>query len=390
MRIAFLTQPWATAVPPSESVAIWTFEVARRLAEDHEVAVWSRGTAEPMTLEGVEYRFASGRGDHRLERALRRVERLRPVDRPVFSSGLYGASYHLMLARDLRRWRPDVIQVQTFSQLVPLLRHSCPGASIVLHVRDEMLSRLSPRVLSRRLRDADVVLGVSEFISSGIRAAFPAVAARVRTIHNGVDVSRFAPAERAAAGPLRLLFVGRISPEKGVQVLLDAFARLQYEGLEAELTLVGDPLGSLPPEMLALFGVVAYDSSLETPPEVRMLGKRPYDDLPDLYRSAEVLVAPSLAEAFGLPLVEAMASGLPVVATRVGGIPEVVEDGVTGLLVAPGNRDALAAAIQRLRDPDLRRRLGRAGRERAESTFSYDRVTTELAALYDKLRSRSQ
>ena len=115
---------------------------------------------------------------------------------------------------------------------------------------------------------------------------------------------------------------------------------------------------------------------------IRLHGKRPHDELPAFYRRADVLVVPSLSEAFGKPAVEAMASGLPVVATRVGGIPEVVADGETGLLVPPNDPVALAEAMGRLAaDPALRARLGAAGRARAEERFSYDRIAREVETL---------
>jgi glycosyltransferase involved in cell wall biosynthesis len=110
-------------------------------------------------------------------------------------------------------------------------------------------------------------------------------------------------------------------------------------------------------------------------------------EIPSLYRSSAMLVLPSVCEEpFGMPLVEAMASGLPVVATRVGGIPEVVEDGVTGLLVPPEDPVALAEAIARLLDDrEYAAALGAAGRRRAEERFSWESVTARMRGLYADL-----
>ena len=95
----------------------------------------------------------------------------------------------------------------------------------------------------------------------------------------------------------------------------------------------------------------------------------------DYYQRAALLVMPSFYESFGIACLEAMAFGLPVVATRVGGLPEVIEDGVTGLLVPPGDADALAQAMIRLlSDADLRRRMGQAGRERVLKEFTTERA----------------
>jgi glycosyltransferase involved in cell wall biosynthesis len=101
-----------------------------------------------------------------------------------------------------------------------------------------------------------------------------------------------------------------------------------------------------------------------------------------------VFVMPSYYETFGISCLEAMAFGLPVVATRAGGLPEVVEDGVTGLLVPPGDTHALAEAIGRLlRDPDLRRRLGEAGRERVLARFTAEHVVKEMIPVYEHARN---
>src|SRR4051812_22257954 len=231
MRIAYLTQPWAAAIPPSESIAIWTQEVARRLAGQHEVQIWSRFRGEtPMQVDGVEYRFVDARGDFRLERALRRADRLRPAGRPLFASPAYHGSYHLALLRALRADPPDVIHLHTFSQLVRPAQLACPDAAVVLHIGDQMSAGLAPRLLRRRLTRADAVIGCSEFVARGLRTACAAAASRVHTIYNGVDLERFTPAEgRADGDAVRLLYVGRVSPEKGTHVLFEALASLDHD-----------------------------------------------------------------------------------------------------------------------------------------------------------------
>ena len=403
MHVAFVTQPWARALPPSESVAIWTEAVATRLASrGHEVRIWSRdreGTGEPLAVDGVQYRYVRARGDDRLELALRRLDRLRPPRRPLFATSSYHGVYHAELLRELRRDPPDVVHVPTFSQLVRPLRFACPATAVALHVRDEMTARLAPSLLRRRLPRAAAVVGCSENVASALRAACPS--ANVLAIPNGVDVRRFTPpAERPQRETVRLLYVGRISPEKGTHVLFDAFARLATDR-SVELDVVGEE--AIPPrDMLRLLGgpevraepTAGYlEACLARLPDstrrrVRLLGKHPHRELPALYREADMLVVPSLSEAFGKPAVEAMACGLPVVATRVGGIPEVVAEGETGVLVPPNDAASLAAAVARLvGDPVLRARLGAAGRVRAEERFSYDRIAREVEALDVELAS---
>ena len=119
---------------------------------------------------------------------------------------------------------------------------------------------------------------------------------------------------------------------------------------------------------------------------VRLLGHVPWQELADLYRRARVFVMPSYYETFGISVIEAMAFGLPVVAANVGGLPEVVEDGVTGILVPPKDSEALAEALVRLlRDPDLCARMGRAGRERVRSEFTVDRIVSQTLDVYQSV-----
>ena len=113
------------------------------------------------------------------------------------------------------------------------------------------------------------------------------------------------------------------------------------------------------------------------------LGIVPHDELERLYDASSVFVLPSRSEGFGIVAAEAMAHGRPVVACGVGGLAEVVADGETGILVPPRRPDLLRAALERLqRDPELRRRLGRAGRARAESRYSWDSVVARTIDVY--------
>jgi glycosyltransferase involved in cell wall biosynthesis len=159
--------------------------------------------------------------------------------------------------------------------------------------------------------------------------------------------------------------VGRVDPEKGVNVLARALARATGPAAGATLAVVGDvAVGStsgaamLRDEVERLLG-----------DRVRFTGRR--DDVPEVHRALDVLVNASAAEPFGRSVLEAMASGTPVVATASGGIPEFVDDGVTGLLVPPADETALAGALDRLLgDAGLRARLAEAGRAAAEARFA--------------------
>ncbi|MEJ0039305.1 MAG: glycosyltransferase [Gammaproteobacteria bacterium] len=169
----------------------------------------------------------------------------------------------------------------------------------------------------------------------------------------------------------RLLFVGRFDRQKGVDILVEALREL---GDSAFAYLVG--------------GAVLGDGvPLDLPDNVRTTGWLSGPDLAAYYRSADVLVAPSRWEGFGLTAVEAMRAGLPVIAARVGGLAEVVEHGVTGLLVEPNSSAALVGAIRRVGAESLQS-MGEAGRHRFVERFTLDRMHAQLTSLYQRLCAR--
>jgi glycosyltransferase involved in cell wall biosynthesis len=196
----------------------------------------------------------------------------------------------------------------------------------------------------------------------------------------GVDVSHFAPADRPApVGALRIGFVGRLAAHKGADVLLDAIA--------PHSTWTLDVVGGGPAES----ALRRRAAALGLGDRVRFLGWADQDDLADHYRSFDVVAIPSVdtpgwSEQFGRVAVEAMASGIPVVASRAGALPEVI--GAAGLLVAPGDATALAAALGILAVDagtwcDLRRR----GLAQA-AAFTWDAVADGYVALYARITPR--
>ncbi|HLH45686.1 MAG TPA: glycosyltransferase family 4 protein, partial [Acidimicrobiales bacterium] len=205
-------------------------------------------------------------------------------------------------------------------------------------------------------------------------------------VHTGADLQRYRPAEiadRSAGRPAEILCVGRIDPVKGYPLLIDAVARLREEDVDCRLTIVGGGQGADRLERRV------RDRRLEG--RVRLLGAVGQDELPALYREADVFCLPSFTESLPVVLMEAMASGLPVVATRVAAIPELVRDGESGLLVAPGRTDLLAGALRRLiAEPAVRAAMGCAGRAAVEAGFDADacgrRAAAELAEVARRLR----
>jgi glycogen synthase len=227
---------------------------------------------------------------------------------------------------------------------------------------------------------ADRVIAVSEQMRADITAHFRVDPDRVVVIHNGVDAAAFARTERGEAlarHGVRVpyaLFVGRISEQKGIFQLLEA-----ARGLPAGVQLVLCASSPDTPELLA-----RLEAAVAGRPEIRWINAMlPVPEVVQLYSHAAVFVCPSIYEPFGLINLEAMACGTPVVASRVGGIPEVVVDGETGWLVAPGDPAELGGALRHaLDDPERARRMGEAGRRRVEAHFSWDRIADRTLAVY--------
>ena len=230
------------------------------------------------------------------------------------------------------------------------------------------------RALGERwlLRAAAARVAVSPFVAARV---FGRLASDV--VPPGVDTARFEPRGEPVVG--RVLFVGPVSRAyawKGFAVLADAFDRLAARVPEAHLRVVG--AGDL---------VGSYAERFAGRP-VTFVGRVSEDALVREYSRASVVVLPSIsaAESFGMCLAEANACGRPVIASAVGGIPSFVRDGDNGLLVPPGDADALADALERvLTDAPLARRLGARGRERVEREHRWDHIGERTGALLSRV-----
>lgn len=193
---------------------------------------------------------------------------------------------------------------------------------------------------------------------------------KLHIVHCGVDPARYERPRRETGA--HLVFVGRLAAVKGVPVLFEALRGLIADHPDLRLTLVGDG-----PERAAL---EARAGDLRG--RVDFLGYRSQAEVAGLLRDATALVLPSFAEGLPVVLMEALAARVPVVATRIAGVAELVEDGVSGRLVAPGDPAALRAAlVEVLGDPGLRARMGEAGRARVVAEFDSAREAAWLAAL---------
>lgn len=238
---------------------------------------------------------------------------------------------------------------------------------------------------AERLHHAAFVITNTDYNRAHLRVMAPRARA-VHVIRNGIDLRRFAPAPPPANDPPRLLLVGRLTEPKGIDVLLRACAQLRDAGQPFVCELVGGRVANEVNHYLTLrklHGALGLDGV------VTFAGPLPFDQVLARYRAADVVVLPALEAADGRReitpnvLLEAMAMQRPVVSTPVGGIAEIIEDGVSGLLVPPRDPTALAAALLRLlRDPALRDHLGRAGRLRVAERFDISRNVERFVELF--------
>jgi alpha-maltose-1-phosphate synthase len=244
------------------------------------------------------------------------------------------------------------------------------------------------------VESAAAVIAVSRGMRDDLLAAYPAVPGeRVRVIHNGIDTAEYAPdpatdvLERHGVDPgaPMVVFVGRVTRQKGLPVLLRAAAdidpavQLVICAGQADTPEIEAEVGDLARQLRASRARVVWLSG--------MLAKR---EVIQLLSHATVFACPSLYEPLGIVNLEAMACGTAVVASRVGGIPEVVTDGETGLLVPPADAPALARAINTLATDGRRAaEMGRLGRKRAAADFGWDSIAAQTAGLYAELAAVS-
>ncbi len=228
--------------------------------------------------------------------------------------------------------------------------------------------------LDEKIARADFVACISDFArSQGMIFAGREHWDKMQIVHCGVEPARYGDT-RADDGQ-HLVFVGRLAAVKGVAMLLRAMAELAPSHPDLRLTLIGDG-----PERA---GLERLSQDLGVAKSVTFAGARTQDEVAQTLGTANAFVLPSFAEGVPVVLMEAMASRLPVITTRIAGIPELVEDGVSGHLVPPGNLDALVQAIASvLADPKVASAMGEAGRAKIEAEFDIAKEAAKIAAMF--------
>ncbi|HEX6032090.1 MAG TPA: glycosyltransferase family 4 protein [Tepidiformaceae bacterium] len=366
MRVA-LVSPYDFAVPSGVNSHIR--ELARELrGRDHHVSVFAPGNAEMSTEAGV----------HLIGRSF-----------PVPSGGslarvTLSPRSGAWTRRQLDEGQFDVIHLH--EPLVPILPLQflrlarVPKVGTFHTARDggSRLYFLNHRWLRRYAKLLDGRVAVSRAAAELVSRYFPGT---YRVIPNGLDIQHFAhrcePDERLGAFGRYILFVGRFEERKGLDVLLDAFAMLKARFSDLHLVVVGDA------RRRTRYEDIVQEMGLA---DVHFAGYVPNDQLPAYYQRAAAFCAPNTGnESFGRILPEAMAAGTPIVASRIKGFTDVVTDEVDGLLVPPGDAEALSRALERvLEDKALAGALTQRGTKTVQR-YSWQVVTDELVAFYEEV-----
>jgi spore coat protein SA len=325
-----------------------------------------------------------------------------------FKRTLYGwfnafpEDYEKQVAAFLKKIDPDIIHIHNRPLLVSYFRERFPRKKIILHMHNlyNYLGRLE-RPSGPFINEADLFLGCSRFVVAAEKNRLAVGTRNQEVLYNGVDTRDFRPLwvnpgetrkvreRHGLVGKKVVLYTGKIRESKGVGVLARAMEAVFQQEPDAVWVLAGGTgFGYRRENKRTDFSERLQNELAPWQDRVRFLGFIRPREMPNIYLLGDVFVAPSqLEEGLGLVFLEASAGGLPIISTRQGGIPEVVIHEKTGLLLA--KKDDVAELTEKiqglLREPELRRRMGEAGRQTMEDHFSWTRIAEAAERLYDSL-----
>jgi glycosyltransferase involved in cell wall biosynthesis len=325
----------------------------------------------------------------------------------LFVSKLIGADPHIQQIKDLS-WRNRLFKFYYYlnfsmkainydvyhGYFTPILALLFPQKSLIHFHGNAIFELPLYRHFEKRYQNSWYMF-CSDYTKNEFREIYPNLnQERLMTLYNCVDTDFFKPASSDVSKrkTVNICFYGGWIPEKGIYDVLEAAEILERKGRRDYKIYYGGSAHSHYKD--SKWGdsreidqkVREWANRLES---VELVGDITYKNLPVFLQKMDIGVVPSsYPEPFGIVNIEIMACGLPVIATKVGGIPEVVVDGETGLLIEPNNPQELALAIEKLLDnPELRIKMGKAGRKRVEEKFSWEKHIERLVEIYRKMRS---
>lgn len=414
MKLAIISQPYDRVFAPSQnSIGLIIYYTALEISRNIDVVVYTRYFRECVNPSNIP--FAVKNLQVNMDRVIQKFVKFFPgfarfmkIDYVLDEHRQYRHKVIDSISRD----NPDIVHLMNYWNWCREIRECGSDHKIVLEMHCEWLSEKNRDLVNHQLQFVDAVFAVSNHIANTFTAAFPNFPGLVATVGNGVDVTHFkpreAPPKRYESKRRSILFVGRISPEKGVHTLVEAFRTIAGEFEDVDLVIAG-PHAALSSDFLASLssdqrvrallrfydrdGRSSYRTHLETlvsrfglQERVRFLGNVAHKDLLGVYQASDVVVNPSLSESFGISVVEAMACGVPVVGTRIGGMCETILSGVTGILVDPDAPTELADALTSIfTDSAGARRMGAEGRKRAVECYSWRARADRVTDLYQRL-----
>ena len=388
--------PELLPVPPVRGGAVeyWVDEASRRiLFSGRKLAVVSRpaGVAGHDKIEYIGIPWtATERFFHRLKERVTWKNPLRYIAKiqNVFS-------YGIRVAKAVRNF--DIVYLHNEPNILLFLSKR-PEQKIVLHMHnDHLSSRLFRPFYRKALAKVDVVVCVSDYIRRQAVMSFPEYAERFRVIFNSTNPEVFKPfgdeALRQLDGVVNLepdkrylLYVGRLTPVKGVHVLIEAFGEIYRQMPDVRLIITGS----------SFFGGAAktsYEQELvdlakPVSKSIIFTGYLPHEKLKYLYSAVDMIVLPSVwQDPCPLVVLEAMASGTCLVSSAVGGIPEILESGKSGVLVNPADAQALARAVlETLGSPEKMLELESVAREKIIAGYTWERLVGELETIFGTLK----
>ena len=361
MRVLFWSETFWPRIGGVERLAAGLLPALRDRGHEFAVVTWDDGAARECSVEGL------------------------PIHRfPFFSKPQGdGAALTLQQVTDVRRLKrrfvPDLVHVNSCGRSAWFhLVTDATAAPTLVTLHQPLSGDIdAASVAGRLLATASWIACCSNAVLESVCRLWPRMGTRASVIDNAL------PSVCAASPPLslqppRLLFVGRLVPEKGLDAVMGALPPLFTRVPQARLVVAGDgPLRA---------HLEAQAAQLELTPHIRFVGAVSPEAVRDLMAETSIIIVPSRVEGFGLVALEAAMMGRPVVATDVGGLPHVVQHGVTGLLVDADDPRGFVRAIETLiHDPDAARRLGAAARQRALSRFDWGEHVLAYDQLYRRL-----